>query len=130
MKTQISLILTGFLVFCSCEKDQNNNYYESLSTVISADAPDTVKNDNEFTIEIVHSGSSGCSTFSRYEIDNGVDTTFITMYQKRNKDDICTAVIIDIETSITISLHNSGIRYLAFKQYNEELLVDSVNVVE
>ena len=72
--------------------------------------------------------STDAAEFSRFETTANNDTTIFKIYQKRDKSLICTDNIIEIKTTITIELNNSGMNYLKFNTESTEPLLDSVLV--
>ncbi len=115
MKTRITQLYLAFLlglVFVSCEDDVDYLVTKTVAKEVSV--PNSARVNEKFDIDIVVYGSSGCSLFSGFDMNQIGDTTYFELFQKRDKSATCTTAIIEIQTTISVSFSEPGTKYLIF----------------
>jgi hypothetical protein len=113
-KTHFLIAILLGLVFISCEDDVE--YLETTTAAKEVTVPESAKVNEKFDIDLVVYGSSGCSSFSRFNMNHIGDTTYFELFQKRvrNANAYCTTAIIEIQTTISVSFSEPGTKYLKF----------------
>ncbi len=128
---ELIFLLMAFIAFSSCKRQKKITYIVDSTVVkVPIELPDTLKIEESFSIETTVSGNSGCSQFDRFETSMSNDTTYFSMYQKRDNQNICATVPIDIPITINYAFNSKGLKYLVFDGYdslNKTLtVVDSI----
>ena len=127
MKKQIVIIALLAMLCLACEED--TEYMISSSDVIEVSHVDTVGLSDRLSVEVLHTGYSGCDSYSHHKIMK-TDTAYnIEIYVKRPGENICSMNLIEIKTMIELTFDKPGMKTLIFKGKAREDFVDSVFVV-
>jgi hypothetical protein len=120
-KIPVVILLMFFLN--SCEEDYNE-YFSPVQKIIY---DKTASVNEKKVIKVIHTGSSGCSAYSRHNLSVN-DSIYVFEFFQRPKDKVCTDNLITLETEIEISFDKTGQKVLMFRQWHG-YLTDTVNVV-
>ena len=118
------------LIFQSCDKSDDIQYLERITSVKTVSLPDSTKIDETFSINLIIYGPSGCSEYSRFQTNKISDTTSFTIYEKRDKSSVCTTQPIEIPVSISNDFNTQGMNYLKFNDGTGQTLIDSIFVYQ
>ncbi|MEM7552195.1 MAG: hypothetical protein AAF363_21095 [Bacteroidota bacterium] len=126
-KKTLHLSIT-LVILISCNETEID-FIETSTSVKSISKPDTTALNESVRINLIIFGSNGCANFSRFEVLQLNDTSSFKLFQKSNRNEICTRAIIEIDTVINLVLSRPGINYLKFEG-EQGPLVDSVFVTD
>lgn len=116
-----------FFILFSCKKDDGIETITTFSEVAEVTLPSTAFIGERVSIDVLHFGDGSCSSPGGYDATTSEDTITYNFYQKiRNEN--CTAHIEHFNTTVITSFSKKGTYYLKFRQYDNQYLLDSIQV--
>lgn len=120
------LVCFAMLLFASCGEDKN--YLERSTIALSVSAPSSAGINEVLSVNLIASGSSGCSEFSRFTTEVVGDTTLVQLFQKRDQASQCSTALIEIEASIDLLFESPGSQFIKFND-GLESSEDGIDVI-
>lgn len=97
-------------------KSDDANYQNGVAPVETVNAPKFADLNQPYHVEVEYWVSCGCCAYATHETVQNGNEYKTTLYESRPKNAICTMVMRKVDTTLSFTFNDPGIKVLRFAQ--------------